>query len=241
MDSPTLFLNQLKLKFGKPGVPSLEECEKMVTARFEQLMNYNKKKKSGDFAATDISGLVRHRVHCLCQQKCSNSKQTNEGNKSKCHIVAPPKEQQSAMKLSNSAPPTSAHEEDSPVFFNLTRTQAERKSSASSDPSIRQQGMLKFMSGGKNADFATTNSAVPNAQVEMDDKMAIKDDPGPFKLASPQKLKEFGPALVIMPHQGDVDAVLVELLPLDVCHREKLRLDSHSMTHASIVFQVLRR
>ena len=116
--NPSFFLDQLKLKFGKPRVPSLEEHEKMVKFNFKQSMNDNDKKKSGDFAATGNSVLlVRHRVHRFYEQQCSNSKQTKKGNKSKRHPAALPKEQESAKIPSNRSPTTSAHEKASPGFF----------------------------------------------------------------------------------------------------------------------------
>jgi hypothetical protein len=64
--------------------------------------------------------------------------------------------------------------------------------------------------------------------------MAIEDDPGPFNLAAPEKVEEHGPVLIVMPLDESVDFVMVELSPLDVRHREKLRVDSHSMTCLSL-------
>jgi hypothetical protein len=91
----------------------------------------------------------------------------------------------------------------------------------------------------------TTNSALPevNKRLDVNNKMAIDADPGPFKTASPGKVAAFGPVLVILPHQGDIDVVLVELSPLDVYYRENLRLDSHSMTYLSSVpsFEEMRQ
>jgi hypothetical protein len=40
----------------------------------------------------------------------------------------------------------------------------------------------------------------------------------------------FGPVLVILPESGDFDVVLVEVSPLDVHCRERLRVDVHAMT-----------
>jgi hypothetical protein len=67
---------------------------------------------------------------------------------------------------------------------------------------------------------------------------SIEDDPGPFELASPEKVAAFGPVLVIFPESGNIDVVLVEVSPLDVHHRERLRLDVHAMTHLSNVLSL---
>ena len=147
MLDPSLFLDQLKLKFGKPGVPSPEACEEIVNISFEKLMNDNAKKKSGNFTATDNSVLVRHRVHRFYQQHSLNSKQTNKDNKLKRQLVALPKEAlpkelQSAKKQSSdSTQSSSTQEEDSNGFFQLKHSQAARKPLANTDPSIRQQGL----------------------------------------------------------------------------------------------------
>ena len=73
--------------------------------------------------------------------------------------------------------------------------------------------------------------------------MSIEEDSGPFHLAMPDKIKTFGPGLVILPDSGDIDMVLVELSPLDVYYREKLRLDNHSMTYLLAVpsFEEMRQ
>jgi hypothetical protein len=72
-----------------------------------------------------------------------------------------------------------------------------------------------------------------NPPLVIDNKMAVEADPGPFKLAAAEKLEAFGPLLVVLPDNGFVNVVLVELSHLHVCHREQLKLDSHSMTHLS--------
>jgi hypothetical protein len=41
IDHPELFLEQVQLKFGKPGVHSSEACEEAVASNFEELMNDN--------------------------------------------------------------------------------------------------------------------------------------------------------------------------------------------------------
>jgi hypothetical protein len=73
---------------------------------------------------------------------------------------------------------------------------------------------------------------------DLDDNIGIEDDPGPFELASPEKVAAFGPVLVMFPESGCFDVVLVEVSPLDVCHRERLRLDVHAMTHLTNVLDV---
>jgi hypothetical protein len=50
-----------------------------------------------------------------------------------------------------------------------------------------------------------------NPPLVIDNKMAVEADPGPFKLAAAEKLEAFGPVLVVLPDNGFVDVVLVEL------------------------------
>jgi hypothetical protein len=47
IDHPELFLEQVQLKFGKPGVHSSEVHEEAVASNFEELMNDNEKKTGG--------------------------------------------------------------------------------------------------------------------------------------------------------------------------------------------------
>jgi hypothetical protein len=100
--------------------------------------------------------------------------------------------------------------------------------------------LLKFVSGGRNAVAMTGPQQPTNLPVnwpsDVDkNKMAVEADPGPFKAAAPNELEAFVPVLVIVPEANDVNIVLFELSPVDVCHREKLQLDNHSMTHLSSV------
>jgi hypothetical protein len=246
IEHPSLFIDQIKLKFGKPGVPSLERYEQEVASKFNDLMNDNAKKVTGAFTVMDNAVLIRLRVQRFHQQKRLNSNKTNRVNKRKRQPVILSAEQHSAKKLSINTPVTSARKKDSPGFLNLLHTQAERKQLASSDPFSRRVGLLKFVSGGRNQENMTTNSALPpagNLPLDVNNKMAINADPGPFITALHENLKAFGPVLVILPHQGDIDVVLVELSPLDVYYRKNLRLDSHSMTYLSSVpsFEEMRQ
>jgi hypothetical protein len=125
----------------------------------------------------------------------------------------------------------------------LLATQAERKVSADSDPSLRKLGPLKFVDGGDvplaettdDPEAPTTGIVPETPRPDVDNKMAIEDDLGPFNLVAPKKLESLGPVLVILPESGGVDIVLIELSPVDVCCREKLRVDEHSMTCLSAV------
>jgi hypothetical protein len=90
-------------------------------------------------------------------------------------------------------------------------------------------GLLKFISGGRNAVAVTGPQQPTNLPVnwpsDVDkNKMAVEADPGPFKAAAPNELEAFVPVLVIVPEANDVNIVLFELSPVDVCHREKLQL-----------------
>jgi hypothetical protein len=123
----------------------------------------------------------------------------------------------------------------------LVHTQAKRKLAATSNPLMRKIGILKFVSGGRVRDTTTTQLPVKQPS-DVDNKMAIEADPGPFKLAAAEKVEAFGPVLVILPDEGGVDVVLVELSPLDIYYRARLRLDSHSMTYLASIpsFEELR-
>ena len=206
-------------------------------------MTDNDKKNTGNFDVTDNAVLVRCRVQRFHQQHCSNSKKTNQVNKTKRQSLALPSALQSAKKLTHDTPPTAACKEESPGLLNLRQSQAESRLSPASEPSSRRLGVLKFMSGGRGNEETATNAPTPKVAAVANNQMAIGDDPGPFELALLEKLKLFGPVLVIMPEEGDADAVLVELSPLDVCCREKLRLDGHSMTRLTSVpsFDEMRR
>jgi hypothetical protein len=72
----------------------------------------------------------------------------------------------------------------------------------------------------------------------LDDDIGIEDDSGPFELASHAKVAAFRPVLVTFPESGDFDVVLVEVSPLDVCHRERLLAEIHAMTHLTKVLAV---
>jgi hypothetical protein len=124
---------------------------------------------------------------------------------------------------------------------NLVHAQAARKQSATSNSSTRKLGLSKSVSGGRNAvavmgpQQPTINLPV-NRPLDVDNKMAVEADPDPFKAAAPEKLQSFVPVLMVpVPEAGDANVVTVELSPVDLCHREMLQLDRHSMTHLSLV------
>ena len=137
--------------------------------------------------------------------------------------------------LNNS--PAQPQPPDSPGFLNLVHKQGKRKPSATSNTTTRKLGLLNFVSGGRTpmvpAQEQTTSTLPVNLPIVVDNKMAIEADPGPFEVAATERLEALGPVLVILPDDGVIDVVLVELSPLDVYYREKLRLDSHSMTYLS--------
>jgi hypothetical protein len=93
IENPHLFMVQVKLKFGKPGVLSLERYEQVVACNFETLTNNNDKKTVGDFTVEDNAVLIRFRVQCFYQHKRSNSKKTNQVNKAKRQLDFLSKEQ----------------------------------------------------------------------------------------------------------------------------------------------------
>jgi hypothetical protein len=123
IENPHLFMVQVKLKFGKPGVLSLKRYEQVVACKFETLMNNNDKKTAGDFTVEDNAVLIPFRVQCFYQQKRLNSKKTNQVNKTKRQLDCLSKEQcPTKKKTSIDAPLTSAWPKDSPGFLNLLHT-----------------------------------------------------------------------------------------------------------------------
>jgi hypothetical protein len=260
--NPNLFIDQVKLKFGKPGVLSLERYEQVVASNFETLMKDLEKKTSGVFTIQDNAVLIRYRVLCFAQAKRLNSTKTNRANKTKrksgvvsstpssisnatpatsARLKDPP-QPTTQTNLSVSTPLPSARRKDSPGFLNLLHTCAERKLPTTPEPSQRKLGLETFISGGRTQATMmrpqeSTNRTVPlnPTPTDVDNTIAIEADPGPFKLATADRLEAFGPVLAILPDSGDIHVVLVELSPLDVYYTERLRLDPHSMTYLSSI------
>jgi hypothetical protein len=76
---------------------------------------------------------------------------------------------------------------------------------------------MKSVSGGRNPATTQEVTNLPvNQPLDVDNMMAIEADPGPFKIAAPDKLEAFSPVLVIIPDEGGIDVVIVELSPLHV-------------------------
>jgi hypothetical protein len=100
IDHPELFLEQVQLKFGKPGVCSSEVHAEAVASNFEELMNDNEKKTGGVHTALDNAVLIRFRVLCFCRQKRANSVAANKLNKLKRKDVLASKKEPPAKKMS---------------------------------------------------------------------------------------------------------------------------------------------
>jgi hypothetical protein len=98
------------------------------------------------------------------------------------------------------------------------------------DSSTRLDEFVKLVAAAPNPDTQESTETNHPLPPDLDEDIVIEDDPGPFELASPEKVAAFGPVLVIFPESGDFDVVLVEVSPLDVCYREQLRADVHAMT-----------
>jgi hypothetical protein len=79
--NPNLFMVQLLLKFGKPGVMSLERYGREVNSNFAELMTNNAKKSERNYTVQDNAVLIRYRVQCFFEQKRWNSQEANNGNK----------------------------------------------------------------------------------------------------------------------------------------------------------------
>jgi hypothetical protein len=244
IDHPELFMEQVQLKFGKPGVCSSEVYEQAVASNFEQLMNDNDKKTEGRvYTALDNAVLIRFRVLCFVKQKRANSKSANKLNKLKRKEELASMEEPATKKMSLIEAPTSVLRKEAPRFLKLLHSQDEGKLPATSDSSTRKDSFVKLVAAGPNPDTTmavsqeSTETNLP-LQPDLDDDIGIEDDPGPFQLASPEKVAGFGPVLVIFPESGDIDIVLVEVSPLDVYYRERLRLDVHAMTYLTNVLSL---
>jgi hypothetical protein len=244
IDHPELFMEQVQLKFGKPGMHSSEVCEEAVASNSEELMNDNEKKTGGVHTALDNAVLIRFRVLCFFKQKRVNSVAANKLNKLKKKDVLASKEEPSAKMMSPIESPPSVLRKEAPGFLKLLHSQDEGKPPASHDSSTRLDEFVKLVvaaapnpgtPGAVSQESTETNHLLPP---DLDDDVGIGDDPGPFELASPEKVAAFGPVLVMFPESGDFDVVLVEVSPLDLRCRERLRPDVHAMTHLTNVLSL---
>jgi hypothetical protein len=243
IDHPELFMEQVQLKFGKPGVHSSEVHEEAVASNFEELMNDNEKKTGGVCTALDNAVLIRFRVLCFLKQKRANSVAANTLNKLKIKAVLASKEEPPAKKMSPIESPPSVLRKEAPGFLKLLHSQDEGKLPASCDSSTRLDTFVKLVAAAPNPDTTVamsqesteTNHPLPP---DLDGDIGIEDNPGPFKLASPEKVAAFGSVLVTFPESGDTGVILVEVSPLDVHCRERLRLDVHAMTCLSNVLSL---
>jgi hypothetical protein len=145
IDHPELFLEQVQLKFGKPGVHSSEVCEEAVASNFEELMNANEKKTGGVCTALDNAVLIRFRVLCFLKQKRANNVAANKLNKLKRKDVLASKEEPPAKKMSPIESPPSVLRKEAPGFLKLVHSQDEGKLSASHDSSTRLDEFVKLV------------------------------------------------------------------------------------------------
>jgi hypothetical protein len=144
------------------------------------------------------------------------------------------KEEPPAKKMSPIESPPSVPRKEAVGFLKLLHSQDEGKLPASCDSSTRLDEFVKLVAAATNPDTTVavsqesteTNHPLPP---DLDDDVGIEDDPGPFELASPEKVAAFGPVLVMLPESGDIGAVLVEVSPLELEVKEisrKLRTTS---------------
>jgi hypothetical protein len=152
IDHPELFMEQVQLKFGKPGVHSSEVCEEAVASNFEQLMNDNDKKTGGVCTALANAVLIRFCVLCFVKQKRANSKAANKLNKLKRKEELASKEEPAAKKMSLIEAPTSVLRKEAPGFLKLLHSQDEGKLPATSDSSTRKDSFVKLVAAPPNPD-----------------------------------------------------------------------------------------
>jgi hypothetical protein len=67
-------MEQVQLKFGKPGVCSSEVHQEAVAANFEELMNDNEKKTGGVYTALDNAVLIQKRANSVAANKLNKLK-----------------------------------------------------------------------------------------------------------------------------------------------------------------------
>jgi hypothetical protein len=151
-DHPELFLEQVQLKFGKPGVCSSEVCEEAVSSNFEELMNDNEKKTGGVHTALNNAVLVRFRVLCFFKQKRANSVAANKLNKLKRKDVLASKEEPAAKKMSPIESPPSVLRQEAPGFLKLLHSQDEGKLPGSCYSSTRLDSFVKLVAAAPNPD-----------------------------------------------------------------------------------------
>jgi hypothetical protein len=137
IEHPELFMEQVQLKFGKPGVHSSEVCAEAVAANFEELMNDNEKKTGGVYTAPDSAVLIRFRVLCFHKQKRANSVAANKMNKLKRKDVLASKEEPPAKKMSPIKSPPSVPRKEAIGFLKLLHSQDEGKLPASPNSPTR--------------------------------------------------------------------------------------------------------
>jgi hypothetical protein len=246
---PSLFQEQLKLLGGKPGVLSLERYEEEVQGKYDHLIGAvlgSTEKPEEELTMSDNAILIRYRV---MRFKRSLEQKVNTGRKGKKSLA---KDVSSKTSIetptrppdnpSATTPSTRVRSKDSPGFFGLLEAREGVKESAASDLCDRKR-RLDFVSSGRRVDPAEEKGttalpalpAIPAPGLRKNTKIAIEDDPGPFESAKPENVQQFGPVLVIVPDDGSIDYVMVELSPFDVYYREKLRVDNHSMTYLSLL------
>jgi hypothetical protein len=252
--NPSLFKDQLKLLGGKPGVLGMERYEDAVRSDFDGLMrtvlgivSYEETESTNIDASTKLHGkdyttndnaiLIRYRVMCFYRiqgkkvqvQKLLAKERSKKSNESP---ERPPTETSVINPFSR------VRREDTPGFFGLLAVQEGAQSSATSDL-LDKKRRLDFVSHGRSVkpQGEKGTNTLPDIPVPgvSNTKMALEDDPGPFQTADPEKVEHLGPVLVIVPEDGAIDYVLVELSPFDVYYREKLRVDNHSMTYLSLL------
>ena len=226
---------------------SPERYEELVVHDFNELINNTDKKSPGDYTRNDNAVLIRYRVLCFHAQKRGHKKKVGAKRKTKKSLNTLLKDgakttndqpARQPNKPSIDTPPSTISSKETPGFLHLPNTQTERKPSASSDPDTRKSGLMNFVSGGRAAislEYSATGNHPVIPTPVADNKMAMEDDPGPFELVGAEKLAALGPVLVILPDDDSVDVVVVELSPLDIYYREKLRVDRHSMTYLSYI------
>jgi hypothetical protein len=204
IDHRDLFLEQVQLKFGKPGLYSSEVYEEAVVSNFEELMNDNEKKTGGVYTALDNAVLIRFRVLCFYKQKRANSVAANKLNKLKRKDVLASKEEPPAKKMSPIESPLSVPRKEAVGFLKLVHSQDEGKLPASPNSPTRLDEFVKLaVPPAPNPDTAvavsqesteTNHPLQPDLEddTDLDDDVGIEDDPGPFELASPEKVAAFG-------------------------------------------------
>jgi hypothetical protein len=236
LEDPASFASQIKLKLGKPGVLPIGLYKETVSTDFSVLLDDIDKRSSDDFTTNNNGVLIRYQIlrfyeHVVTKVNAAKVYKRNGKNSS---MQPPTKKQKKVSPAVASDPIEAAH-----GFLNLSQLQSQNKEPPPVDREALTAQILDFVKGGRDSAITEDPAATEEPPGGSNDESngsngsigAIEDDLGPFSLAGDTEVSKLKPVLLILPESGDVNVVIIELSPLDVYYRHKLRVDRHAMTY----------